>query len=193
MFGTNNVYTTADVAEQIRPMVIQSITDTIAESKISLLDLAASYKEFGESVVKESAGEFSQYGLKLEKLVVENLSLPEEVEKALDERSKLGIMEDKMGTFTQYQAASALRDAAQNPNGNNMAGLGVGLGVAGTMGQVFGSALTNENKPKSKTKTCIKCGAEIPVKSKHCPECGTAPRRRRGSPAYRPRRCGRAT
>ena len=174
MFGTNNVYTTADVAEQIRPMVIQSITDTIAESKISLLDLAASYKEFGESVVKESVEEFSQYGLKLEKLVVENLSLPEEVEKALDERSKLGIMEDKMGTFTQYQAASALRDAAKNPNGNNMAGLGVGLGVAGTMGQVFGSALTTENKPKSKTTTCIKCGAEIPVKSKHCPECGTA-------------------
>ena len=174
MFGTNNVYTTADVAEQIRPMVIQSITDTIAESKISLLDLAANYKEFGESVVKGSVEEFSQYGLKLEKLVVENLSLPEGVEKALDERSKLGIMEDKMGTFTQYQAASALRDAAQNPNGNNMAGLGVGLGVAGTMGQVFGSALTNENKPKSKTKTCIKCGAEIPEKSKHCPECGTA-------------------
>ena len=174
MFGTNNIYTTSDVAEQIRPMVIQSITDTIAESKISLLDLAANYKEFGESVTKNSTDEFANYGLKLEKLVVENLSLPEEVEKALDERSKLGIMEDKMGTYTQYQAATALRDAASNPNGNNLAGLGVGLGVAGTMGQVFGNALNTENKPKTKTKSCVKCGAEIPQSAKHCPECGAS-------------------
>lgn len=172
MFGTNNIYTTSDVAEQIRPMVIQSITDTIAESKISLLDLAANYKEFGESVTKSSTDEFANYGLKLEKLVVENLSLPEDVEKALDERSKLGIMEDKMGTYTQYQAATALRDAANNPNGNNLAGLGVGLGVAGTMGHVFGNALNTENKPKAKTKACVKCGVEIPQSAKHCPECG---------------------
>ena len=174
MFGTNNVYTTADVAEQIRPMVIQSITDTIAESKISLLDLAANYKEFGKNVLKTSEEEFGSYGLKLEKLVVENLSLPENVEKALDERSKLGIMEDKMGTYTQYQAATALRDAANNPNGNNLAGLGVGLGVAGTMGQVFGNAMNAENKTKAKTKKCIKCGAEISDKAKHCSECGAS-------------------
>ena len=176
MFGTNNVYTTADVAEQIRPMVIQSITDTIAESKISLLDLAANYKEFGKNVLKTSEEEFGSYGLKLEKLVVENLSLPENVEKALDERSKLGIMEDKMGTYTQYQAATALRDAANNPNGNNLAGLGVGLGVAGTMGQVFGNAMNAENKTKAKTKKCIKCGAEISDKAKHCSECGASQR-----------------
>ena len=174
MFGTNNVYTTADVAEQIRPMVIQSITDTIAESKISLLDLAANYKEFGKNVLKTSEEEFGSYGLKLEKLVVENLSLPENVEKALDERSKLGIMEDKMGTYTQYQAATALRDAANNPNGNNLAGLGVGLGVAGTMGQVFGNAMNAENNTKAKTKKCIKCGAEISDKAKHCSECGAS-------------------
>lgn len=174
MFGTNNVYTTVDVAEQIRPMVIQSITDTIAESKISLLDLAANYKEFGKNVLKTSEEEFGSYGLKLEKLVVENLSLPENVEKALDERSKLGIMEDKMGTYTQYQAATALRDAANNPNGNNLAGLGVGLGVAGTMGQVFGNAMNAENKTKAKTKKCIKCGAEISDKAKHCSECGAS-------------------
>ena len=173
LFGTNNLYTTDDVSEHMRPMVIQAITDAIAESKISLLDLAANYKEFSETVVKTSGGEFEPYGIKLEKLVVENLSLPEDVEKALDERSKLGIMEDKMGTYTQYQAATALRDAAQNPNGNNMAALGVGLGVAGTMGNVFGSNINNiENKPKPKTKLCVKCGTEIPEKSKHCPECG---------------------
>lgn len=175
MFGTNNLYTTDDVAEQLRPMVIQAITDTIAESKISLLDLAANYKEFSDTIVNNSGSEFEPYGIKLEKLVVENLSLPEEVEKALDERSKLGIMEDKMGTYAQMQAATALRDAANNPNGSNMAALGMGFGMAGTMGQVYSNSMSNiENKVKSKTKTCAKCGADIGEKAKHCSECGAA-------------------
>lgn len=174
MLGTNASFKTSDVAEQLRPMIISAITDTIAESKISLLDLAASYKEFGQSVVNNDNADFAQYGIKLEKLVVENLSLPENVEKALDKRSELGIMEDKVGTYTQLQAAEAMRDAAKNPGGNSFAGLGVGLGVAGTVGNMYRNSLTTEDKPKPKTKTCVKCGAEIPEKAKHCPECGTA-------------------
>lgn len=171
MFGTNNLYTTSDVAEQIRPMIIEAISDTIAESKISMLDLAANYREFSEKVRESSQAEFKKYGLRLEKLVIENISLPESVEKALDERSKLGIMADKMNTYTQYQAANAMRDAANNPNGNNLAGLGVGLGVAGSVGSVLNGAL-NGTTTDNNTKTCVKCGAEISVKAKHCPECG---------------------
>ena len=173
MFGTNALYKTSDVAEQIRPMVLQSLTDAIAESKVSALDLATNYKEFGDTVLKTSEKEFSHYGLKLEKFVVENLSLPEEVEKALDDRSKIGIMADKMGSYAQYQAATAMRDAANNPNGGaNMVGLGVGLGSAGMMGGMFNNAMNSaQDKPK-KTKICVKCGTEISERSKHCPECG---------------------
>jgi len=174
VFGTNESYTCEDVAEFLRPTLIQAITDTIAESEASLLDLAANYKEFGQKVVEVSDKEFASLGLKLEKMVVENLSLPEEVAKAMDERSKLGIMDDKMGTYTQYQAATALRDAAKNPNGNNMAGLGVGFGAAGAIGGLFGNNLTTVDTPKQRTKSCVKCGAIIPEKSKHCSECGAA-------------------
>ena len=172
IFGTNSVYTVEDVREYMRPIIIQSITDTIAESGTALLDLASNYKEFGDAVVASSDKEFAPLGIKLERLVVENLSLPQEVSKAIDERSKLGIMEDKMGTYTQYQTATAMRDAAKNPNGNNMAGLGVGLGTASAIGGVFGASLNTQNTPKTKTKKCIKCGMEIAEKSKHCPECG---------------------
>ncbi|MBQ7351424.1 MAG: SPFH domain-containing protein [Clostridia bacterium] len=175
VFGTNNVYTCDDVANHIRPLIMQSISDTIGESNISLLDLASNYKEFSETVLSNSQKEFESIGLKLEKIIIENLSLPDEVEKALDERSKLGIMGDKMGTYTQYQAASALRDAAKNPNGNNMAGLGVGLGAAGAIGGLFGTNLSAaQDTPRAKTKTCIKCKTDIPEKAKHCPECGAA-------------------
>ncbi|MBQ0017373.1 MAG: SPFH domain-containing protein [Clostridiales bacterium] len=172
MFGTNALYKVADIGEQCRPMLIESITDAIAESKISALDLAANYKEFAETILKSSEKGFSEFGLKLCSIVVENLSLPEEVEQMLDERTKMGVMEDKMGTYTQMQAAQAMRDAAKNPNGGNLAGLGVGLGAGSVVGNLFAQNLTTENKPKAKMTVCDKCGAEMKEGSKFCPECG---------------------
>lgn len=172
MFGTNAIYTVSDVAEQCKPMLMQGITDAIAESKISALDLAANYREFSNTVLESCQKEFSQYGLKLCSVVMENLSLPEEVEKMLDERTKMGVIEDKMGTYTQMQAAQAMRDAAKNENGGNLAGLGVGLGAGSAVGNLFADNLTTENKPKQKLSNCISCGASIKENAKFCPECG---------------------
>ena len=175
VFGTNAVYTTSDVCEQIKPMLIQGITDAIAEAKISALDLAANYKEFSSTVMETCKSEFAEYGLGLTKFVIENISLPEEVEQTLDERTKLGVLEDKMGTYTQKKAADALLDAANNPSGGNMAGIGVGLGAGVTMGNLFANNLATENKPKEKkTKgiVCAKCGAENKAGAKFCSECG---------------------
>ena len=109
--------------------VMNTLTDAIAEAKVPALDLASNYKEIGAKIVEVSQPEFKNMGLKLCKVTVENLSLPEEVEKVLDERSKLGILGDKMGTYAQYQSAQAIRDAANNPSGGNMAGIGVGFGA----------------------------------------------------------------
>ena len=178
VFGTNELYTTTDMANQIRPMIVQGFSDAVAESKMNALDLASSYKELGDKITKHSKEEFSNLGLQLCSLVIENISLPEEVEKALDERTKLGVMEDKMGTFTQYQAAQAIRDAAQNPSGGNLAGMGVGLGAGVGVGQMFAEALSGaQNKPRKskteeKTKKCVKCKEVMKSTAKFCPECG---------------------
>lgn len=181
MSGQNQLYKVADVEEQIKPMIISALTDAIAESKISALDLAANYNEFSENVLGCAKEKFDKFGLKLCTVVIENLSLPEEVEKALDERTKLGVLEDKMGTYTQYQAANAMRDAAQNPSGGNLAGLGVGLGAGVAVGNVFGANLnmqnptTNvkvENTDKKSANACVKCGASLKEGAKFCPECG---------------------
>lgn len=172
MFGTNSVYTVEDVANQCKPMIIQGVSDAIAESKISALDLAANYREFSTSIVETSQKEFAQYGLKLCSVVVENLSLPEEVEKILDERTKMGVMEDKMGTYTQFQTAQAIRDVAKNEGGGNMAGIGVGLGAGTSLGKVFGENLSFENKSKDSSKKCVKCNANIKSNAKFCSECG---------------------
>ncbi|MBQ9786149.1 MAG: zinc ribbon domain-containing protein, partial [Clostridia bacterium] len=120
--------------------------------------------------------EFKTLGISITKFVIENISLPEEVEKALDERTTLGVLEDKMGTYTQKKAADAMQDAAQNPSGGNLAGMGVGLGAGLAMSEVFAGAITNaQNKPKAKAEkltTCPKCNAEIKQGLKFCPECG---------------------
>lgn len=178
MFGQSEVYRVEDVEEQIKPMIIQSLTDAIADSKISALDLAANYEEFSKDVLTCAENKFAPFGLKLATLVIENLSLPEEVEKALDERTKLGVLEDKMGTYTQYQAANAMRDAAQNESDGNLAGLGIGLGAGTAMGNLFAQGLNMQNPTKdngngNKTQ-CVKCGANINVNAKFCPECGAA-------------------
>ncbi len=172
VFGSNEVFYVDDVNTQLKSLIVQGMSDAVAESKISALDLAASYKEFSAQIQKCTQKEFKALGLKMTGIVVENISVPEAVEKAMDERTKLGVMEDKMGTFTQYQAAQALRDAAQNESGGNLAGLGVGLGAGVSMGQTFAGALATENKPREKQNTCTKCGAKLRAGAKFCPECG---------------------
>ncbi len=179
IFGTNQVYKLEDVTEYLKPLIIEGVTDAIAESKISALDLAANYKEFGQTIIECAQPQFEKVGLKITNCVIENLSLPEEVEKALDERTKLGVLEDKMGTYTQMKAADAMGDAAKNTSGGNMAGLGIGLGAGSAIGNLFASNLntTNtvkvENKKKTKpSKKCIECGVEIDADAKFCPDCG---------------------
>lgn len=180
MFGTNSTYTTASVAEQIKPMLVSSFSDAVAESKISALDLAANYKEFSETIIKTAEKEFASFGLKLCTMVIENISLPEEVEKALDKRTELGIMSDKMGTYMQYQAGQAMEAAAKNPNGNNMVGMGVGMGAGFGVGGMYAAAVSSaQDMPKDAPKdseagsvTCPKCGSKATKGAKFCPECG---------------------
>lgn len=177
MFGTNEIYKVNDVASQLKPLLIQGLTDAIAESKISAIDLAANYREFSKEITEEVNREFNPFGLKLCSMTIENISLPEEVEKALDERTKLGVLDGKIGSYTRIKAADAIGDAAKNPNGNNLAGLGVGLGAGAGLSQVFANNLNFNDEEKTEKKadnkvTCVKCGAEMSKRAKFCPECG---------------------
>ena len=172
-FGTRKLFTINDVATHYKSTLVQILTDSIAESKISALDLAANYKNLSKIVEKRSKSEFNSLGLKVSNFIIENLSLPEEVEKTLDERTKMGVIGDKMKTYAQYKTANAIEGAANNPNGSGLAGLGVGLGAGVGMGEMFRDSF---NGMKDETKpviiTCNKCGASISGKSKFCPECG---------------------
>jgi len=140
--GTRGLTSTEEISGQLRSTVLSRLSDAIAEAKIPALDLAAHYDELSEAGRRGRrvlGPEFAGFGLELARFFVENVSLPEEVEKAIDQRSKLGVLGDRMGQYTQMQAAEAIGKAAENPGGLAGAGVGVGAGVA--MGQMMGQAM----------------------------------------------------
>lgn len=139
--GTDGHFTTEEVAEQLRNLILTRFTDAIGESKLPALDLAANYDELSRIITGKIGTEFSDYGLELTKFLVENISLPPEVEQALDKRSSMGIL-GNLHAYTQFQAANAMENAANNPGGagSDMMGLGVGLSMAQQMAQTLNNA-----------------------------------------------------
>ena len=175
LFGTNSTFTTDDIASYLKSIVVSSISDTIAESKISALDIASNLLEFSKVASETLAQSFSNLGLELTNLVIENISFPEEVEKAIDTRSSMGVLSDKMDTFVKFQSAHAIREAANNPGG--MAGLGSQIGAGVAIGEMMKESLKSSDKQESSSddnaKFCPSCGAKNPKNAKFCVECGS--------------------
>src|SRR6266550_4225922 len=155
--------------------MVSAFSDSLAESKIAALDLASNYDELGGFARQKLQEEFKSLGLELTKFVVENISLPQEVEAAMDKRTSMGVIGD-VGRYAQFQAADAMRDAAQNTGGG--AGTGAGLGAGFAIGNAMAGAMTNAmNQSKSESSSgaklaCPKCGAANLTNAKFCTECG---------------------
>lgn len=136
--GTRETYTVDDLDGQLRNTLVGSMTDLFAESSVPFVDMAANQEELGSRLKTRMEPVFQRYGLELDSLVVQNVSLPEELQKVLDQRISMGVLGD-LGKFTQYQVAQAIPVAAANEGG--LAGAGAGLGAGVSIGQAFASAL----------------------------------------------------
>ncbi len=173
VFGTSELFTVEGVEGQIKRTIVSALSDVIAQSKIPALDLAANYDELSSFALGVISPRIAPLGLKLESFVIENISLPPEVEKAMDKRTSMGVVGD-LHKYTQFQAAEALRDAAANPGGT--AGLGAGLGagmvMSGMMGNAMAAAGNQQPGTQPATVPCVACGKPLPAGSKFCPECG---------------------
>lgn len=126
--GTSGNFTVEDISDQLRNLIITRFIDIIGESKIPVLDLAANYNELSDFVTQKIKHDFEQYGFEVVNMLVENITLPEEVEKMLDKRSSMGII-GNLNAYTQFQAANAIEDAAKNPGSLASSGVGMGLGI----------------------------------------------------------------
>lgn len=136
--GTQRLTTTDEILVQLRSTIVSHLSDILAESKIAALDLASSYVELAQTALKELGPQFATFGLELARFNIDNVSLPEEVEAAIDQRTKLGVLGDRMQQYTQLQAADAIKVAAANPGGIAGAGAGIGAGMA--IGQAMSGA-----------------------------------------------------
>lgn len=168
LFGTNSSFETEDITSYLKSILVTSISDTIAESKISALDIACNLNEFSKIAQEHASASFTELGLKLNKLLIENISFPEAVEKAIDTRSSMGVMGDSMDTFIKYQSANAITDAAKN---EGVAGLGTQLGVGATIAEVVKDSLASSKQNEGTF--CPECGAKNRKNAKFCSECGT--------------------
>lgn len=138
--GTGGGYRTREIQDYLRGMIISRFTDILGEAKIPALDLPAMQDEIGAAVRAKLSDEFDAFGLALKTLFLQNISMPEEVQKAIDQRASMGAIGD-MQRFTQYQAAQALRDAAQQEGGGGLAGAGMGLGAGAGLGAMMGQTM----------------------------------------------------
>ncbi len=167
VFGTNGLYKVGDVANYLQKTLLAVMTDVIGESKISALDMAGNQLEFAEMVRSKAMERFSQLGILLTDYSIMNINFPEAVEKALDERTALGIFGDKMGTYTQKKAADALEGFSNNSGaGAQFMGIGVAQQMGGAMSGMFNNVQdTPRQAPQQQT--------QAPAGGKFCPECGT--------------------
>jgi membrane protease subunit (stomatin/prohibitin family) len=181
--GTREIYRVADLEGQLRNTIIAKMTDAFAGSQVPFLDMAANQGALAEKIGEALKPSFTDYGLTLDSFVVENLSLPEELQKVLDQRISMNVLGD-MGKFTQYQVAQAIPIAAGNEGGGAV-GIGAGLGAGVAMGQAMmeavkqstsgpagGAAPAAAGVPAAETKFCSECGKPIARSAKFCPECG---------------------
>ena len=176
--GTNAQFQTEDIDVQLKRAIVTEFSDALGEMKIPALDLAAQYKEMGEALKAKINDEFKDWGLEVTKFFIENISVPEEVQKAIDKRASMGALGDAQ-KYMQFQAADALRDAAQNEGGG--AGLGAGLGagfaVGGQMANVFGQQAAGgqgqaQQGGAAATVSCPSCGKQNQSQAKFCADCG---------------------
>ncbi len=185
--GTRAIYRVGDLDGQLRNTIVGRMTTAFAGSTVDFLDMAANQSRLAEVMKAELTPIFNELGLTLDSFVVENVSMPEELQKMLDQRISMNMLGD-MGRYTQFQAAQALPIAAANEGG--VAGLGVGFGAGMTMGQQMMNAMNpaapapaapargmqpaGSAAPAAGTKFCTNCGQSIGRAVKFCPECGAA-------------------
>jgi len=192
--GSRGVYLVSDLEGQLRNTIVGRMTDAFANANVNFLDMAGSQAHLAQTMLAALGPVFAGLGLSLDSFVVENISLPEELQKMLDQRIGMNMIGD-MSRYTQFQVAQSMPIAAAN-EGGGAAGIGAGLGAGMVMAQQMMSAMKPagpggappEPAPPAPqapavpaapaaggaTKFCLNCGKPIPKAARFCSECGGA-------------------
>jgi membrane protease subunit (stomatin/prohibitin family) len=176
--GTRDTYYATELDGQLRDTIVARMTDVLAGSGVNFLDLAANQAALGQKVAEALQPTFAGMGLELHQFAVESLSLPEDLQKVMDQKIGVSLVGD-LGRLTQFETAEALPVAAANTGGAADAGVGLGAGVAMAQAmmagaQAGGAPAVAPAGAGAATKFCMECGKPMPRGAKFCPECGKA-------------------
>lgn len=129
LVGTDGRFTTDEIQENLRGKIGLRIKEVMPELGIPVIELEAKVTELGTRLRERLGTEFEGMGIELVEVQVQDIGLPEEVEKAIDKRGAMAAI-GNLQAYSQYESASAIRDAANNPGGAAGAAVGIGAGVA---------------------------------------------------------------
>ena len=138
LVGTDPQFRTEEVSEYLRQMIVGRLGNALATARIPMLDLAAHQDRIGMQLAGVLSEDLSEYGIHIAKFIIENISVPPEVEAMLDKRTSMGIA-GNLDQYTKFQTANAIQDAANNPGGGASEGIGLGVGLA--VGQQIAASL----------------------------------------------------
>jgi membrane protease subunit (stomatin/prohibitin family) len=185
--GTREAYRVGDLEGQLRSSLVSTLSDHFGGSQIAFLDMAANQTALARAILQKARPAFADLGLSLEDFQIQNISLPDELQRRLDERIGMGIVGD-LARYTQFQTGQSIPLAATS-GGAAGAGVGVGAGIA--MGQAMGQTIALAAAPPGRgpepaagtaptpaaattAVVCARCQARLDRPSKFCPECGAS-------------------
>lgn len=148
IFGTKGIVLTYDIVGYLSSMVTETFSVVLGECEMTVLDLATEYRKLSTAIQQRLNESTGIIGIEFSDIIIENISLPDEVEKLIDEQSGIGMAKQDMATFMQYQTARAMRDASKQEGG--LAGLGAGLAVGNTLTQNIQETMNTDKPTKSK-------------------------------------------
>jgi membrane protease subunit (stomatin/prohibitin family) len=183
--GTRGGYSISNIEDFLRSIIVSNFNDILGDLKSTLTDLPGMMTDLNSVSRASLSDDFDRIGLEIVTFQVEAITPPEEVAKMIDQRSGMGAIGD-MGAFTQFQAAQAMRDAAQNPGGGGAAATGVGLGAGMAMGQAMADAINQGQRggqqggatsgaaggAQGQVNFCPNCGSPVTPGAKFCANCG---------------------
>src|SRR5260370_27601133 len=144
--GTRDIYRVADLEGQLRNTIVARMTDSFAQSTVPFLDMAANQELLGQKIAENLKPAYADFGLSLENFVVENMSLPGELQKMLDQRISMNMIGD-MNKYTQFQVAQSMPIAAANEGGGGAAGMGMGVGAGMGLGETMLNSMPPPEPP----------------------------------------------